>query len=47
MLVAAQLPPNYPVKPSAMDYVAKYEAAYDKGSVSDTVVPMGSRVPGR
>ncbi len=34
VLVAAQLPPNYPVKPSAMDYVAKYEAAYGKGSVS-------------
>ncbi|MEO8524676.1 MAG: ABC transporter substrate-binding protein [Caldimonas sp.] len=34
VLVAAQLPPNYPVKPSAMEYVAKYEAAYGKGSVS-------------
>ena len=34
VLVASQLPPNYPVKPSAMDYVAKYEAANGKGSVS-------------
>jgi branched-chain amino acid transport system substrate-binding protein len=34
VLVAAQLPPNYPVKPSAMEYIAKYEAAYGKGSVS-------------
>jgi branched-chain amino acid transport system substrate-binding protein len=34
VLVAAQLPNNYPVRPSAMDYIAKYEAAYGKGSVS-------------
>ncbi len=34
VLVAAQLPPNHPVKKSALDYVTKYEAAYGKGSVS-------------
>ncbi|MGZ5217831.1 MAG: ABC transporter substrate-binding protein [Caldimonas sp.] len=34
VLVAAQLPPNYPVKPGAMEYIAKYEAANGKGSVS-------------
>ena len=34
VLVAAQLPANNPVKPSAMEYIAKYEAAYGKGSVS-------------
>ena len=34
VLVAAQLPNNYPVKPSAIEYVNKYEAAYGKGSVS-------------
>ena len=34
VLVAAQLPANHPVKKSAMDYVAKYEAMYGKGSVS-------------
>ncbi|MEP7302676.1 MAG: ABC transporter substrate-binding protein, partial [Caldimonas sp.] len=34
VLVAAQLPPNFPVKASALDYVAKYEAAYGKGTVS-------------
>ena len=34
VLVAAQLPAGHPVKKSAADYVAKYEAAYGKGSVS-------------
>jgi branched-chain amino acid transport system substrate-binding protein len=34
VLVAAQLPAGHPVKKSALDYVAKYEAAYGKGSVS-------------
>ena len=34
VLVAAQLPASNPVKKSAMDYVAKYEAMYGKGTVS-------------
>ena len=34
VLVAAQLPASNPVKKSAMEYVAKYEAMYGKGSVS-------------
>ncbi len=34
VLVAAQLPANHPVRKAALDYVAKYEAAYGKGSVS-------------
>ena len=34
VLVAGQLPNNFPVKASAMEYVNKYEAAYGKGSVS-------------
>ncbi len=34
VLVAAQLPGNHPVKKTALDYIAKYEAAYGKGSVS-------------
>jgi branched-chain amino acid transport system substrate-binding protein len=34
VLVAAQLPPNFPVRASALDYIAKYEAAHGKGSVS-------------
>ncbi len=34
VLVAAQLPASNPVKPSAMDYIDKYEAMYGKGSVS-------------
>ena len=34
VLVAAQLPANNPVQASALDYVAKYEAANGKGSVS-------------
>ena len=34
VLVADQLPASHPLKKSALDYVAKYEAAYGKGSVS-------------
>jgi branched-chain amino acid transport system substrate-binding protein len=34
MLVAAQLPSTHPVRKSASEYVAKYEAANGKGSVS-------------
>ena len=34
MVVDAQLPADNPVKKSALDYVAKYEAAHGKGSVS-------------
>lgn len=34
VLVAAQLPANHPVRKTALDYVAKYEAAFGKGSVS-------------
>ena len=34
VLVAAQLPAEQPGAASALDYVAKYEAAYGKGSVS-------------
>ena len=34
VLVADQLPPNNQVKASALDYIAKYEAANGKGSVS-------------
>ncbi|WP_374562283.1 ABC transporter substrate-binding protein [Ideonella sp.] len=34
VLVADQLPAGHPVKKSAQDYVAKYEAMYGKGSVS-------------
>ena len=34
MLVAAQLPPNHPLKKTATEYVTKYEALYGKGSVS-------------
>jgi branched-chain amino acid transport system substrate-binding protein len=34
VLVAEQLPAGHPVKKSAQEYVAKYEAAYGKGSVS-------------
>ncbi len=34
VLVAAQLPATHPVKKSATEYVAKYEAMYGKGSVS-------------
>jgi branched-chain amino acid transport system substrate-binding protein len=34
VLVAEQLPAGHPLKKSAMDYIAKYEAAHGKGSVS-------------
>ena len=34
VLVAAQLPAGNPVRKSALDYVAKYEAMYGKGSTS-------------
>jgi branched-chain amino acid transport system substrate-binding protein len=34
VLVAAQLPDNNPVKKSASEYIAAYEGAYGKGSVS-------------
>jgi len=34
VLVAAQLPAEHPVRASALDYIAKYEAAHGKGSVS-------------
>ena len=34
VLVASQLPNDNPVKKSALEYVAKYEAAYGKGSAS-------------
>ncbi len=33
VLVAAQLPADHPVKKSALDYQAKYEAAFGKGTV--------------
>ena len=34
VLVAAQLPASHPARKSALDYIAKYEAAFGKGSVS-------------
>jgi branched-chain amino acid transport system substrate-binding protein len=34
VLVAAQLSATHPARKSALDYIAKYEAAYGKGSVS-------------
>ncbi|MDB5798145.1 MAG: branched-chain amino acid transporter substrate-binding protein [Paucimonas sp.] len=34
VLVASQLPNDHPVRKSASEYVAKYEATYGKGSVS-------------
>jgi branched-chain amino acid transport system substrate-binding protein len=34
VLVAAQLPDGNPVKKAALDYVARYESAHGKGSVS-------------
>ena len=34
VLVASQLPNNYPTRAGAEDYVTKYEAMYGKGSVS-------------
>src|SRR5690606_146552 len=52
VLVADQLPDGNPVKKSAMEYIAKYEAAHGKGSVStfgahawDAGVLMQSAVP--
>ncbi len=52
VLVAEQLPDDNPVKKSAMEYIAKYEAAYGKGSVStfgahawDAGVLMQAAVP--
>jgi branched-chain amino acid transport system substrate-binding protein len=52
VLVAAQLPADNPVRKSALDYVAKYEAAYGKGSVStfgahawDAGVLMAAAIP--
>ncbi|MEK8052523.1 ABC transporter substrate-binding protein [Ideonella sp. DXS22W] len=52
VLVADQLPANHPVKKSAMAYVAAYEAAHGKGSVStfgahawDTGILMQAAVP--
>jgi len=34
MLVAAQLPDSNPIKKSSLAYIAKYEAAHGKGSIS-------------
>ncbi len=34
VLVATQLPASHPARKSALDYIAKYEAAHGKGSVS-------------
>ncbi|KAF1072738.1 MULTISPECIES: ABC transporter substrate-binding protein [unclassified Variovorax] len=52
VLVADQLPAGHPVKKSALAYVAAYEAAYGKGSVStfgahawDAGLLMSSAVP--
>jgi len=52
VLVAEQLPASHPLKKSAMAYVAAYEAAYGKGSVSafgahawDTGVLLAAAVP--
>jgi branched-chain amino acid transport system substrate-binding protein len=52
VLVAAQLPDSHPVKKTALDYVARYEAAYGKDSVStfgahawDAFVLLGSALP--
>eukprot|EP01036_Dinobryon_divergens_P059779 gene59779-79736_t len=52
VLVAEQLPASNPVKKSALAYVAAYEAAYGKGSVStfgahawDAGLVMSSAVP--
>ncbi|WP_431274961.1 ABC transporter substrate-binding protein [Variovorax ureilyticus] len=52
VLVAEQLPASNPVKKSALAYVAAYEAAYGKGSVStfgahawDTGLLMAAAVP--
>ncbi|MCJ7799629.1 MAG: ABC transporter substrate-binding protein [Polaromonas sp.] len=52
VLVADQLPASHPVKKSALAYIAAYEAAHGKGSVStfgahawDTGVLMAAAVP--
>ena len=52
VLVASQLPASNPVKKSAMAYVAAYEAAYGKGTVStfgahawDTGLLLAAAVP--
>ena len=52
VLVADQLPASHPLKKSALGYVAAYEAAYGKGTVStfgahawDTGVLMSAAVP--
>ena len=52
VLVADQLPANHPLKKSAMAYVAAYEAAYGKGTVStfgahawDTGLLLAAAVP--
>ena len=52
VLVAEQLPAGHPVKKSAQEYIAKYEAAHGKGSVStfgahawDAGMMMSSAVP--
>lgn len=34
VLVASQLPPHHPARKTALDYVARYEEAYGKGTVS-------------
>jgi branched-chain amino acid transport system substrate-binding protein len=34
MLVAGQLPDSNPIKKSSLAYIAKYEAAHGKGSIS-------------
>jgi branched-chain amino acid transport system substrate-binding protein len=53
VLVADQLPDSHPVKKSAMAYIAAYEAAHGKGTVStfgghawDAGVLMAAAVPG-
>jgi len=52
VLVADQLPPSHPVRKSALAYVAAYEAAYGKGTVStfgahawDTGLLLAAAVP--
>lgn len=52
MVIANQLPNDNPVKKSALEYVAKYETAYGKGSVSsfgghawDAGALLGNAIP--
>ncbi len=52
VLVADQLPPNHPARKSALAYIAAYEAAHGKGSVStfgahawDTGLLLAAAVP--